>query len=139
VSIRTDADEVAALFPGVTFASGVLDAFIADASLWIDNYLVGACVSLPDDKLPTIEKYIAAHLYQLSVEGAGGQLIGAARADINERYAERKGDDAGSTTFIRTATAYDPCGIIARFWLGKKRMIAYVGAGYDSRHTGGPA
>jgi hypothetical protein len=136
MSIRTDADEVASLFPGVTFASGALDSFIADASLWIDNYLE-SCTRTPEDKLATIEKYIAAHLYQQSQEGTTGQLTSAARSDVKETYAERKGDDAGITSFIRTAAAFDRCGIVAEFFLGKKRLRWYVGAGFDERHVGG--
>jgi hypothetical protein len=135
VSIRTNADDVAATL-GLTVASGALDIFIADAALWVDNNLEGqTCVDA--DKLEFIERHIAAHLYTQSQEGSTGQLVGAARADINERYAQRKGTEAGITTFIRSAAAYDPCGIVAEFWLGKRRLRYHVGAGYDTRHTGG--
>ena len=137
MSIRTTADEVEAVLGLGTLASGTLDGFITDASLWVDNYLDGACNSLSDDKLPTIEKYLAAHLYMLSQEGATGQLVGATRQDVTERYAERKGSEAGVTTFIRTAAAFDPCGVVAKFWLGRQKIQWRVGAGFQST-TGAP-
>ena len=135
MSIRTSHEEVEAVL-GTSVASGALDGFIADASLWVDNYLEGKCSALPEDKLPTIEKYVAAHLYQISQEGSGGQLIASEVEGVRDRYAERKGDEAGVTTYIRTAAAFDPCGIIAEHWLGKVRLKAYVGAGYVFRGGG---
>ena len=137
MSIRTSEAEVEAILGLGNLASGSLDGFITDASLWVDNYLVGACASLADDKLPVIEKYIAAHLYMQSQEGATGQLVGATRQDVSERYAERKGSEAGVTTFIRTAAAFDPCGVVAKFWLGKVKVQWRVGTGYQST-TGAP-
>ena len=137
MSIRTTEDEVAALLVGVTISSGDLDGFITDASLWVDNYLVDACTALPADKLPIIEKYIAAHLYTQATEGQTGQLVAATRQDVSERYAERKGSDAGVSSYIRTAVAFDPCGIVAKYFLGHIKMQWRVGAGYQST-TGAP-
>ena len=131
----TEADVEAVL--GITVAVGHLDPFITDASLWVDNYLVGACTALNADKLPAIEKYIAAHFYTLSTEGSTGQLISATRRGVSERYAERKGDEAGISPFIRTAAAFDPCGIIAQHFLGKHRLVWRVSAGYRAE-TGAP-
>ena len=138
MSIRVEQDEVAAILgDGFTLVSGELDPFITAASLWVDNYMVGACAALDADKLPTIELYLAAHLYTQSQEGLTGQLVSATRQDISERYAERKGTDVGVTPFLRVANAFDPCGIVARFWLGKTPLQWRVGTGYQST-TGGP-
>lgn len=114
----------------MTITSGQLDSFIADASLWVDNYLEDTCDSLDEDKLPTIEKYIAAHLFQMTQEGQTGPLASASRANISESYATRTGDNASRTSFIMTAAAFDPCGIVAEHWLGKRRARARVGQGY---------
>lgn len=137
MSTWTSEEDVLAILPGVTVASGGLDSFIANASTWVDNYLVGACDSLADDKLPIIATYIAAHLYAQAVEGQTGQLVAARRQDVSEQYAERKGGELGVTSYIRTAAAFDPCGVVAQFWLGRQKIQWRVGGGYQST-TGGP-
>lgn len=107
--------------------------FIDDASLWIDNYLVGRCRSLAADKLPVIEKYLAAHMYARAT--TGGELVRAQRGDIMEQYAQASASE--TTRFIQTAAAFDPCGIVAAAFQGKSRTFGYVGRGYDRRHGAG--
>jgi hypothetical protein len=134
MSLRTTSDEVEAVLIGFTITSGQLDSFIADASLWVDNRLEGkTCVDA--DKLATIEKYLAAHLFALSQQGMSGQVIARGRSDINEKYASPSASEAGKTSYLRTAAAFDPCGIVAEDWLGVGRVRAYVGSGYMYRGT----
>lgn len=138
MSIRVDeADVLAILGANVVVASGELDAFIADASLWVDNYLDGSCSTISADKLPIIEKYLTAHLYTVAQQGGSGPVVEARRADIAEKYAPPADTESGMTTFLRSAIAFDPCGIVEKFWLNRKRIRWRVGAGYQST-TGGP-
>jgi hypothetical protein len=132
MAIRVEVAEVQEIL-GITVDATKIQGFITDASLWVDNYLVGKCAALPADKLPVIEKYIAAHLYTLGNEAATGQLVASTRRGVSERYAERTGSEASLTPYIRIAAFYDPCGII----LNIRRPKWRVGTGYQST-TGAP-
>ena len=135
MSIRTDHDAVEAVL-GTTVASGALDSHIETASLWVDNYLEGrSCIDA--DKLTTIETYLAAHLYAQSTSGGTGPVIARQRADISERYASPSQAKVGESPYVHTAAAFDSCGQVAKYWLGRPRLAWRVGAGYDERHTGG--
>lgn len=116
-----------------TLDSSVITALIADASAWVDAYLVGK--GLSEEALTAIEKYIAAHLVVQASEGASGQLIQAQREGVAERYAEKQADTSGASPYLRTAAAFDPTHTVREYWLDGKRMKAYVGSGYG--FTGG--
>jgi hypothetical protein len=136
MSIRVDVADVQELLTA-TASEVVLQGHIVAASLWIDNYLVGKCSALSVSKLPTIEKYLAAHLYTVAQQGGTGPLIEARRADIAEKYAAPSDSGRGDSTYLHTAVAFDPCGVVAEHFLNRKRVKWRVGAGYRST-TGGP-
>lgn len=125
---RVDPADVTALV-ATSLSDTQVEAFLIDASAWVDNYLVGACSALAADKLPIIEKYIAAHLVAVASPGATGTLVGATRQDISEKYAQP--GDKQQSRYIGVAAAFDPCGIVEEFWIGARpKFRARVGTGY---------
>ena len=129
MALRNDPEDVLDVMPGTDLTGATVLPFLTDASTWVDNYLAGGkCPGLVADKLPIIEKYLAAHLATLADGVGAGEVIQAQRADIAERYAELgKGQ---STRYIATAAAFDRCGIVAEHWMDGRRMRAHVGKGY---------
>lgn len=129
MALRNEPEDVLAVMPGTDMGVIAVSPFLTDASTWVDNYLDGGrCPGLSADKLPLIEKYLAAHLATLADGVGAGELIQAQRADISERYAELGNGQA--TRYIATAAAFDRCGIVAEHWMDGKRMRAHVGRGY---------
>lgn len=126
MAARSYPDDVLALMPDSDLDHAGVEPFIADASVWVDNYLEGECPGLATSKLAIVERYLAAHLATLATEGP--ELVQAARADISERYAALK--DGQATRYIATAAAFEPCGIVAEHWMGGRRMKARIGEGY---------
>ena len=121
-------DDVLALVDTELDAAGVMP-FLAAASTWVDNYMVGTCAALSVDKLPIITKYIAAHLIAIGSAGSGGVLLSARRQDIAESYAAP--NQGEGSRYIAVAAAYDPCGIVEEFWIrGRPKFRARVGRGY---------
>lgn len=124
---RVYPSEVTALVT-TTLSDSEVEEFIDDASLWVDNYLVGQpCVA--EDKLATIEKYLAAHLISTASPGASGALTSAKRQDISESYARPAQGE--TSRYIAVAAAFDACGIVEEHWVRTRpRFRALVGEGY---------
>lgn len=125
---RADWSDVLALVGGDADAA-LVDQITEDAHVWVENYLVGACPALHEDKLEIIERYLATGL-ALNATNVEGQIVESQRGDIRERYAQFKEGDGAGGQFFRMAAAFDPCGIIAEHFLGAKRAKAHVGRGY---------
>jgi len=133
-SPRADVAEVIAL-TGTDLGPEVVQLLLEDASIWVDNYLVGKCRGLADDKLEIIERYLAASFVK-ATEETDGQLVEAQRGDIREKYAEHGMGEGPGAVFLRRAAAFEPCGIVGEHFLGWNRFRARVGKGYATR--GGP-
>lgn len=112
----------------------VLTALITDASAWVDAHLVGKGLSATI--LTAVEKYLAAHLGVLTLEGGEGQLVASERADISEKYAERN-QNVGATSHLLSAAAFDRTGLVREHWAGGKRVQFRVGSGFDFTGAGG--
>jgi hypothetical protein len=124
--MRVTSAEVIAVMGGTnTLDATVIDALIVDASAWVTAHVTGS-----EATLTSIEKYLTAHLATLTAEGTDGQLVASQRGDVSERYAERKGDTNGATSYIRIAASFDRTGVVAEYWLGKRRVLFKVGTGY---------
>lgn len=133
MSARVDPSDVLIILPDVALESGALEAIIADAHAWVEANLLGCGMS--EETLASIEKYLAAHLAVQSAHGAAGQVIEEQIDDTRER---RQGstDAKGVSSYLRIAAAFDRCGRIEAFWMGKPRLRFRVGAGYNTRGGG---
>lgn len=121
--MRVDYSDVQAVL-STDVEKNVITALIEDAEAWVDAHLDG---KLADATLKSVQKYLAAHMVLLVNEGGDGQLTQSTRSDITDRYAERKGNE---TSYLRTAAALDSTGTVREHWLGGKRVMFKVGAGY---------
>lgn len=107
----------------------VIDECIRDASTWVDLQLAGKCPEQTEQSLAAVEKWLAAHF----LTQQDPVLRSATRGDISESYAT----DTDAPIFARQAATFDPCGIVAAAFLGKVRVMARAGRGFDRRHRGG--
>lgn len=98
-----------------------VEAFILQASLWIDTFLVPSC-DLSDKILERIEANLAAHM----IGAREPRVTSAKLQDMAVTY----GKDEGSQ-YARQAAALDPCGIIRQHFLGEKRAAYAVGKGFN--------
>lgn len=100
-----------------------IEAFIDDASLWVDEHL-GGYTTLSADLLKAIEKYLAAHL--ICVRDA--RLTKAQRGDVGETYQR----DAKVSEYLKSAAGLDPTGTIEdRLMEGRPKVNFRVSEGYD--------
>ena len=122
---RTTVADVQLIFQtSVTITDPQIQAFIDDASLWIDNNLVDGCPDLSDADLIVVEKYLAA--YFLSARDP--RLRSAVFGDVAETYQ----NNPQINDYLRIAMSLDPCGIIAtNFASTPKRGVKFrVGDGF---------
>jgi len=120
--IRTDSSAVLAAIE-TDLTTTQVDAFISDASAWVDANLVND--SLSDTLLEKIEKYLACHFITLR----DPRLTDAAAGDVREKYQR----DTSITEYLKAAMALDPTGKIADAFgdrSKKYRMTYRVGTGY---------
>lgn len=118
----TEAEVTAIIDTDLTSAQ--VQAFIDDASGWIDDNLADA--GLFDATLKRIEKYLAAHFITLRDPRIRSGTIG----DVSETYQR----DTQVTEYLKAAAGMDPTGIIGdRLMGGRPRAHFRVGAGYDGR------
>lgn len=131
--------EVLALVGTTTLEEAVVVGIVADVSGWIDRELVGACEGQTPESLEAIERYLAAHL--ITKGGTAGSSGGVAvlkksvRADITDEYDTGAAASAAveaPTRFAVVAASFDRCGIVAEFWLGKRRARGSFVRGYAS-------
>lgn len=80
----------------------IVDAFIDDASAWVDDYLTDCGMSAA--RLKKIEMYLAAHYITLRDPRLRQQAV----EDARETYQR----DTQVTEYLRQAIAEDECGII---------------------------
>ena len=100
-----------------------VNAFIDDASAWVDQYL--ASKSLSATILEKIEKYLACHFITLR----DPRLRSGKLDDVSETYQR----DTVTTEYLKAAAALDPTGTIEdRLISGRHKVSFRVGAGYDS-------
>jgi len=100
-----------------------VEAFITDASLWVDEEL--ASEGLSDSRLELIERYLACALIRLRDLG----LRGATWDDVTENYQV----DDSVTDYLLRAAAFDPTGKIRDTFMAPKstRVAKWrVGTGF---------
>jgi hypothetical protein len=125
MAVRTTATAVGLILQH-ELTSDQINAFIADASLWVDNNLVGEGLSTAT--LTAIEKYLAAGF----ATARAAQLLSAKRLETTETFQR----DKEASEYFKLAATLDPTGTVAGEFLPRRvRGIFRVGAGYDGRHT----
>ena len=101
-----------------------IDAFIADASAWVDANLQGE-TGVTSAIAEGVEKYLAAHLITLR----DPLLTERKRDDITDRFGLR-------TTYLEFAAKLDPTGTVEeQFGEERPAFGVTVGAGYDDDLT----
>lgn len=106
-----------------TLTTAQIDAFIADASAWVDAYLTDA--GLTSAVLTLIEKYLACHFVTLR----DPRLKAGKADDLSEDYQR----DANVTEYLKAAAALDPTGEVESQFIaakGRAKGVFRVGAGY---------
>ena len=128
MAIRTDSSSVLLRIDTILTTAQV-EAFIADASGWVDDNLSSE-TEITATTLERIELYLACHLITLR----DPRLKQAALDDVNETYQR----DAEVTEYLKMAIALDPTGKLAEAFVNTsesgKRVQFRVGDGFDSRH-----
>lgn len=120
--IRTDASAVLSAIE-TDLTTPQIEAFIDDASVWVDANLLGD--SLSATVLEKIEKYLACHFITLR----DPRLKSATAGDVAEVYVR----ELYVTEYLKAAMALDPTGKIADAFgdrSKKFRMTYRVGTGY---------
>jgi len=100
-----------------------IEAFIKDASLWVDEELAGS--GMTTDRMELIERYLTCALIRLRDLG----LASARWDDVSEQYQV----DPQITDYLTRAAAFDPTGKIRQAFLPPKdtRRAQYrVGTGF---------
>ncbi|KKL19137.1 hypothetical protein LCGC14_2468510 [marine sediment metagenome] len=111
MAIRTNETDVKNVL-STNLTKPQIQAFIGDASLWVDEEIVGGTPTLGADRLKVIEKYLACALIRLRDLG----LKAAKFDDINEQYQV----DPDLTDYLTRAAAFDTTGAIRRAFLAPK-------------------
>jgi len=125
MAIRTNGAAVKAILDTDLTASEVEDAFIPDASGWIDDNLTGKGIG--SGTLTTIEKYLAAHFVTARDPRTTEEKLGDAR--------ERLQRDTKVSEYLKIAAGLDPTGTVEDQFMpgsGRPKVKFRVGAGYDS-------
>lgn len=101
-----------------------IEAFIDDASSWVDSNLLDKGYS--STILTAIEKYLACYFISLRDPRLQSTQIG----DTQESYQ----DDPKTNRYLRAALGYDTSGAVEEAFVGggRKRLRFRVAAGYDS-------
>lgn len=113
--VRTNAAAVS-LIISTDLDISQIEAFIVDASVWIDSVLVPACPSATEAQLTAIEKYLTAYYITLQ----DPRLSSARHDDVQEAYQR----DPKISEYLKIAMSYDPCGILETT-LGDKRKVQF--------------
>lgn len=98
-------------------ADEVVTFYIDDANLLVNETLVGH--GLSEDRLTVIEKYLAAHLYVLTVERGG--LTKDKVGESEQGYVDFTGKGIASTRFGSLAISLDTSGQLALIVAEPKR------------------
>ena len=120
---RTDETAVSAVID-TSLETSQIEAFIDDASLWVDKHLVGE--GLTADELTAIEKYLACHFITLR----DPRLKSAQLDDVAEVYQR----DLYVTEYLKSAAALDSTGRVREHFMAPKntrRLVFQAGTGYD--------
>lgn len=108
-----------------TLESAQIQAFVDDASAWIDAHLLDKGYS--EATLTLIEKYLACHFCTLRDPRLSSSRVG----DTAEKYQV----NPEVNEYLRLAIGMDPSGAIEDAFGGdeaRKRVRFRVGSGYDS-------
>lgn len=103
MATRTTIEEVKKILGTTELSDGVLEAYIEDANVYINEILKGKGLSEP--VLTTIEKWVTAHMITITQEraakeeGAGGAYI---------KYAGEWGTGLSSSSYGQMAMNLDP-------------------------------
>lgn len=108
---------------GLTVAQ--IDAFIDDASAWVDTHLVGRCDRLGVSELTIIEKYLSAYFITLREP----RITEKRRQDVWDTYQR----DKEASEYLKVAAKFDPCGIVEDAFKDSdgRRFLFRVGKGFD--------
>jgi hypothetical protein len=119
---RVTPDELKATLQLPTADTTVLTGFLDDAYMLVEETLVNVSPKpkLSEARIDVIAKYLAAHLYLLTVEKGGLTLEKV--GDSSNMYATTKNGDAGigSTRFGQLALGMDTSGLLQAIATGKK-------------------
>jgi cytochrome c551/c552 len=110
---RTNNTEVKAIL-STSLVDATIDAFIADASLWVTEELA-TLGTLSADRLKAIEKYLACAFCRLRDLG----LTSATLEDVSESYQV----DKSVTDYLLRAAGLDPTGTVRNHFLPKGDRI----------------
>ena len=125
MAVRVTAAEVK-LIMETELEDAEINAFIADASLWVDGNLVGACTSVTTAILKAVEKYLSAHL----ITARDALLRASKLQDVTETLQR----DEKVSEYLRAAISLDPCGVVSESFLEqekKRRPRFRVAEGFD--------
>jgi len=120
---RTDETSVSTVLD-TSLTTDQIEAFIDDASLWVDQHLVGE--GLTNDELTAIEKYLACHFITMR----DPRLKSAQLGDVAEVYQR----DLYVTEYLKAAAALDQTGKVREYFMAPKntrRFITKAGTGFD--------
>ena len=106
MTVRTNETAIKAVI-STSLTEPQIEAFLTDASLWVDEEL--ASKGLSEDRLELIERYLACALIRLRDLG----LKSAKFDDITDQYQV----DPEVTDYLLRAAAFDSTGTIRRFFL----------------------
>lgn len=123
MAARTDYEAVQSRLE-TDLSSGQITNFIGDASLWVDENLVGEGLSAA--LLTKIELYLSCHLVTLRDPRVTQAKIG----DTAETYAR----DKKITEYLKAAVALDPTGNVSDSWIVSEddfKVRFRVGQGFD--------
>ncbi|KKL08630.1 hypothetical protein LCGC14_2573930 [marine sediment metagenome] len=109
MAVRTTETKVK-LVLSTSLSTAQIEAFITDASLWVDEELVGE--GLGTSRLELIERYLACALIRLRDLG----LKSAKFDDIAEQYQV----DPEVTDYLLRAASFDPTNLVRRFFMAPK-------------------
>lgn len=135
MTMRTTVDAVR-LICNTALADDAIEAYIADASAWVDAYLDpatardGGCGDATVVTLTAVEKYLTAYFMTRREPQVKTSKVGP----LSDTFAV---SDDGSE-FLVLASSFDSCGIVLET-LGAGAVAPQirfrVGAGFDERHT----
>lgn len=97
-----------------------IEAFIADASLWVDEELSTHSAALSDARLEAIERWLTAALIRVRDLG----ITKGSFEDTSEQYQV----DPEVTEYLLRAASMDPTGTVRRHFLAAKPTVAPISA-----------
>lgn len=112
MAIRVTALEVKDIINTNIAEQVILNSFIATASLFVDENLVGLTPALTTATLKRIELYLAGHFTAITEEGGG--VTKTEYGDSNETYSDVYSAGFQATRFGQMATVLDTSGTLKR-------------------------